>query len=521
MREQEFSTLYKTQFHIDSDTFKGVELLDIVVNKIRGSWNNMLVKHYDNNQISRDFELPTDFNFNNMKLNINMQENSIGSDKRIILSQKNISEQGIFRQEIYLVLMDDRLEFTLTLSTNLPIDSVTPNPPTILRSLMFENDDFFVTMYGQKIEHWKFVSGENFEHFQQIHLDNPERRWPLVVFTTLFHDGDVYDYWNIAKKLHGFAIPVKMAPGATYKLRQLFGDAPHRGGITVFHPKNTGLKPTHFKPVIIKEIGFDKLALMLDRQCLNSTLKSINPQKSKAYLFHKAWEAVQSTKSEFNRNFKDEQNELIALRIEVSNLYQTIEDLENYLDYAEAHTLNLTNQIDDLNLELKILNPPESSDLEKGSKSVVDVLDGLIETFGGNVRIFDEASKSAKKSGFTKLSRLEDTLHTMISIIIPMLQRGNKLLDIKKNINKQISSVAWNENPSTMKNSKFAELRKFSNKDKRGNKYSTKMESHITFPGKKGGSPLSVYFAISEHPREVQIGYCGDHLAGISSKKNH
>lgn len=520
MAEEGFHQLYKTQFHIESEKYHGPELLHKIVEKIKQTWNRMLVKHHQSNKISEDFAIPGEFNFSNENITLRKQEYNVGEDKRIIFLQKNKAQNGFFKQEIHLVYLDGGIEFTLTLSTSCPLESFNVSPPTILRSIIFETEDYHVTMYGEKIEQLKFVSGENFDLFRQRHLENPERRWPLVVFSKFHVDEEVFDYWDIAKRLHGFAIPVKMAPSATYKLRELFGEAPHRGGIAIYHPKNTGLEPSYIKMSTIKTIGFKQLAFVLDRQCINSTLKSIDPRKSKAYLFHKQWTAVQSERMRHNDTLDDNKKESIELRVENSNLHEINEELELYLDYAGEHIVNLSKQINTLQAEIEKLTP-EITEPESQSKSVEDVLDNLKDTFGGSVRIFDDAKKSASKSSYSKISRLEDTLHNLIVIIIPMLKNKASMLDIKKSVNQQISGIAWNENPSTMKSKKYADQRIFSYKDKRGNKCSKMMEQHITFPGRKGGSPISVYFAISEHPREVEIGYCGDHLDGISGRKNH
>ena len=514
------SQLYKTQFHIESENHQGIDLLEIVTNKIRESWNRMLIKHCKSNSISEDFTLPNDFNYQNDSFEITYTEDKVGKDIRRIFIQKNHTENGFFLQEIYLVYLDERIEFTLTLSTSLSLDTIQPSPPIILRSIIFEDQSFYVTMYGERIKHMRFVGRTNFEEFKIKHLNNPERRWPLVVFSKQDPDSIIFDEWNLAKRLHGFAIPVKMSPAATFMLRELFGDAPHKGGIGVYHPKNTGIEPSLLRNNVIKGLDSRKLTLLVDRLCINSTLKSIDIKKSKAYLFHKQFEAVQREKRKREMKNLDEHAELVELRIENSELFSANKQLESHLDYAKEHVIDLVNQIDQLNAEIEEITP-DKVDEGKQIKSVTDVLENIQDTFGQNVRMFDDAKKSAKKSSFTKLNRLEEVLHNLIESIVSGFNKNSNIQQIKHTVKQKISGVAWSENSETMKIDKFAKQRNFSNTDKRGNKYSATMKSHITLPCKKGGKPISVYFDISEHPKEVRIGYCGDHLDGVSGMKNH
>ncbi len=514
------SHLYKTQFHIESEKYQGTDLIEIVTNKIRESWNRMLIKHHKSNSIPEDFTLPNDFNYQNESFEVIYNENKVGEDIRRIFIQKNHTKDGFFLQKIYLVYLDERIEFTLTLSTTISLDTIQPSPPTILRSIIFENQSFYVTMYGERIEHMRFIGRTNFEEFRVKHLNNPERRWPLVVFSKQDSESIIFDEWELAKRLHGFAIPVKMSPAATFMLRELLGDAPHKGGIGVYHPKNTGLEASLLRKSVIKGWNFKELTKIVDRLCINSTLKSIDIKKSKAYLFHKQFEAVQRHKTEKEMKNRDEHAELIELRVENTELFTANQQLESHLDYAKQHVEVLVSQIDQLKAEIKELTP-DKVDKEKHTKSVAEVLENIKDTFGQYVRIFDDAKKSASKSSFTKLSRLEDVLHKLIETVISELNKGSNRQQIKDNVNQRLSGVAWGENPETMKRKKFANQRKFSNTDKRGNKYSVTMVYHITIPCKKGGEPISVYFDISEHPKEVRLGHCGDHLDGLSGVKNH
>ena len=453
-------------------------------------------------------------------MEIKYDENKVGNDIRRIFIQKNHTRNGFFLQQIYLVYLDESLEFTLTLSTSLPLDTIQPSPPTILRSIIFENQSFYVTMYGERIEHMRFIGRTNFEEFKTRHLNNPERRWPLVVFSKQDSESLIFNEWELAKRLHGFAIPVKMSPAATFMLRELLGDAPHKGGIGVYHPKNTGLEPSLLRKSVIKGLGVKELTKLVDRQCINSTLKSINVKKSKAYLFHKQFEAVQRHKAEREMKNQDERAELIELRVENTELFTANQQLESHLDYARQHVEVLVSQIDQLKAEIEELTP-DKVDEEKHTKSVSEVLENIKDTFGQYVRIFDDAKKSASKSSFTKLNRLEEVLHKLIETVISELNKGSNLQQIKNQVNKKLSGVAWGENPATMKIAKFAKQRKFSNTDKRGKKYSVTMLYHTTLPCKKAGKPISVYFDICEHPKEVRVGYCGDHLDGMIGMKNH
>ena len=516
----EHHQLYKTQFHIDSESHEGAELLELATNKIRESWNNMLIKHHKSNSIAKDFALPDDFNYQNDSFEVTYKEDKVGTDIRRIFIQKNHTKNGYFLQQIYLVYLDERVEFTLTLSTSLPLDTIQPSPPTILRSIIFENESFYVSMYGERIEHMRFIGRTNFEEFKTRHLNNPERRWPLVIFSKQDSESVLYDEWSLAKRLHGFAIPVKMSPAATFMLRELSGDAPHKGGIGVYHPKNTGLKPSLLRKNVIKGLDSKELTKLVDRLCNNSTSKSIDIKKSKAYLFHKQFEAVQKEKINNEMKNQDELTELKELRIENAELFTANQQLESHLDFAKEHVMDLVSQIDQLYTKIKELTPDKVNE-KKQTKSVAEVLVNIKDTFGQNVRIFEDAKKSANKSSFTKLNRLEEMLHKLIETVISGLNKGSNIQQIKGKVKQKLSGVAWGENPETMKIEKFAKQRKFSNKDKRGNKYSVTMLYHITLPCKTGGKPISVYFDICEHPKEVRVGYCGDHLDGVSGMKNH
>ena len=136
------SNLYKTQFHIESEKYQGTDLLEIVTDKIRESWNSMLIKHRKSNSIPEDFTLPNDFNYQNESFEVTYIENKVGNDIRRVFIQKNHTKGGFYLQEIYLVYLDERIEFTLTLSTSLSLDTIQPSPPTILRSIIFDNQSF-------------------------------------------------------------------------------------------------------------------------------------------------------------------------------------------------------------------------------------------------------------------------------------------------------------------------------------------------------------------------------------------
>ena len=514
------SNLYKTQFHIESEKYQGTDLLEIVTDKIRESWNSMLIKHRKSNSIPEDFTLPNDFNYQNESFEVTYAENKVGNDIRRVFIQKNHTKGGFFLQEIYLVYLDERIEFTLTLSTTLSLDTIQPSPPTILRSIIFENQSFYVTMYGERIEHMRFIGRTNFEEFKIKHLNNPERRWPLVVFSKQDSESIIFDEWDLAKRLHGFAIPVKMSPAATFMLRELLGDAPHKGGIGVYHPKNTGLEPSLLRKGVIKGLNSKDLTKLVDRLCINSTLKSIDIKKSKAYLFHKQFEAVQRHKTETEMKNHDEHAELIELRVENTELFTANQQLEAHLDYAKQHVEDLVSQINQLKAEIDELTP-DKVDEEKHTKTVAEVLENIKDTFGQYVRIFDDAKKSASKSSFTKLNRLEEVLHKLVETVISELNKKSNIQQIKNKVKQKISGVAWGENSETMKIAKFAKQRNFSDTDKRGKKYSVTMLYHITLPCKTAGKPISVYFDICEHPKEVRVGYCGDHLDGVIGMKNH